>query len=120
MVAGQAGEELLQPWRDALEIFDTLRQHPGVDQDLTDVVQAVSLRLLVQQVVSDRLVLGGEAARRRADALLRSQPRMLIEYSTVRSASRTGASCGAIVPLGRCRRSWRRSARTQRVQVPSA
>lgn len=63
MVAGQAGEELLQPWRDALEIFDTLRQHPGVDQDLTDMVQAVSLRLLVQQVVSDRLVLGGEAGK---------------------------------------------------------
>ena len=63
VVAGQADQELLQPGRDALQILHPLRQDAGVDQDLPEVMQAVGLGQLVEQVVADRLVLGSQAGK---------------------------------------------------------
>jgi hypothetical protein len=48
-----AGQVVIEPGGDAFKILVALRQDPGLDQDLPEVVQAVAGRQLVQQVVGD-------------------------------------------------------------------
>ena len=57
-----AGQVVLKPGRDALDVLVALGQDPGLHQGLPEIVQAVAGRQLVQQVVGDGPLLGDQVS----------------------------------------------------------
>jgi hypothetical protein len=59
VLVGDLTEKLLKPRTQALQVLDALRQDAGVHEDLSDVVQALILRKLIEEVMANWAAFSG-------------------------------------------------------------